>query len=70
MIIIQTGDNVYEKTVLFIACFAHGVFDAEPAVTASGANGATLKKEWNAETKTLILTVISNGMVTMNIKEK
>jgi hypothetical protein len=45
-------------------------FDAEPAVTASGTNGATLKKEWNAETKTLILTVISNGMVTMNIKEK
>lgn len=44
-------------------------FENEPAVTANGANGTTMKTEWNAENKKLTLTVISNGMVTMNIKE-
>lgn len=53
--------NDFRQTVISLSGFEN-----EPAVTA---NGATMKTEWNAENKKLTLTVISNGMVTMNIKE-
>ena len=36
-------------------------FDAPPSVNATASNGAKGKAEWNEETKTLILTVLSNG---------
>ena len=36
-------------------------FEKEPSVTATGSNGAKLKTEWDETTKTLTLTVISNG---------
>ncbi|MBR6785494.1 MAG: hypothetical protein IKM25_04530 [Clostridia bacterium] len=60
----RDNPNDFRQTVISLSGFEN-----EPAVTANGANGATMKTEWNAETKTLTLTVISNGMVTMNIKE-
>ena len=43
-------------------------FDEKPTVTADGTNGAKLKQEWNAETGTLTLTIISNGQVRMTVK--
>ncbi|MBQ8783775.1 MAG: hypothetical protein IJZ57_08410 [Clostridia bacterium] len=43
-------------------------YDSEPAVSAEGSNGAKLKKEWNASTGTLTLTVISNGDVRISVK--
>ncbi len=43
-------------------------FESEPTVSAEGSNGAKLKKEWNASTKTLCVTVISNGDVRISIK--
>ncbi len=36
-------------------------FDAPPSVNATASNGAKGKAEWNEETKTLTLTVVSNG---------
>lgn len=45
-------------------------FESEPTVTAQGANGAKLKTEWNAENGTLTLTVICNGMVTVQVKSE
>ena len=36
-------------------------FETAPSVNATGSNGAKGRAEWNAETKTLTLTVISNG---------
>ncbi|MBO5858724.1 MAG: hypothetical protein J6R20_03005 [Clostridia bacterium] len=36
-------------------------FETQPPVNADGSNGAKGKAEWNEETKTLTLTVISNG---------
>lgn len=36
-------------------------FDAPPSVYASASNGAKGRAEWNSETKTMTLTVISNG---------
>lgn len=36
-------------------------FDALPSVNATASNGAKGKAEWNEETKTLTLTVVSNG---------
>ena len=45
-------------------------FENEPEVSASGMNNATLKKEWNPDSKTLTLTVVSNGRVIINIKNK
>ncbi len=43
-------------------------FESRPTVTAQGANGAKLKTEWNEATKTLTLTVYSNGMVEISIR--
>lgn len=43
-------------------------FETEPSVTAEGSNGAKLKTEWNAETQTLTLTVISNGEVRITVE--
>lgn len=43
-------------------------FEAEPTVTAAGKNGATMKPEWNEATKTLTLSVISNGEVRIKIE--
>lgn len=43
-------------------------FSEKPTVTADGTNGAKLKEEWNAETGTLTLTVISNGRVRMTVE--
>ena len=43
-------------------------FDAEPTVTAAGKNTATMKTEWNEATKTLTLSVISNGEVRITIE--
>ncbi len=42
-------------------------FDAPPSVNATGSNGAKGRAEWNAETKTLTLTVISNGETRITI---
>ncbi len=43
-------------------------FETEPTVTAAGKNGATMKTEWNEATKTLTLSVISNGEVRITIE--
>ncbi|MBQ8228793.1 MAG: hypothetical protein IJZ88_07255 [Clostridia bacterium] len=43
-------------------------FDSEPTVLADGSNTAKLKKEWNSSTKTLAITVISNGEVRITIE--
>ncbi len=43
-------------------------FESEPSVTADGSNGAKLKSEWNAQTQTLTLTVISNGEVRITVE--
>ncbi len=43
-------------------------FESEPSVSADGSNNAKLKKEWNESTKTLTITVISNGEVRINVK--
>ncbi len=43
-------------------------FESEPSVTAEGSNGARLKTEWNEATKTLALTVISNGEVRITVE--
>lgn len=43
-------------------------FDTEPTVTAAGKNGATMKTEWDEATKTLKLSVISNGEVRITIE--
>ncbi len=42
-------------------------YDSEPTVSAEGTNNAKLKTEWNENTKTLTLTVISNGEVRINV---
>ncbi len=43
-------------------------FETEPKVTADGSNGAKLSTEWNAQTQTLTLTVISNGEVRITVE--
>lgn len=43
-------------------------FEAPPSVNASGSNGAKGRAEWNAETRTLTLTVISNGEVRITVE--
>ena len=43
-------------------------FEAPPSVNASGSNGAKGRAEWNAETQTLTLTVISNGEVRITVE--
>ncbi len=43
-------------------------FDASPSVNAWGSNNAKGRAEWNEETKTLTLTVISNGEVRITIE--
>ncbi len=43
-------------------------FDTPPSVNATGSNGAKGRAEWNEETKTLTLTVISNGEVRITIE--
>ncbi len=43
-------------------------FETEPTVNAAGANGATMKTEWNEATKTLTLSVISNGEVRITVE--
>ena len=43
-------------------------FDAPPSVNAWGSNGAKGRAEWNEETKTLTLTVISNGEVRITVE--
>jgi hypothetical protein len=43
-------------------------FETEPTVTAAGKNGATIKPKWNEATKTLTLSVISNGEVRITVE--
>ncbi len=43
-------------------------FETEPTVTAAGTNGATMKTEWNEATKTLTLSVISNGETRITVE--
>ena len=43
-------------------------YEEEPAVTATGSNGAKLKTEYNAENGTLTLKIISNGEVRITIE--
>ena len=43
-------------------------FESEPTVTAAGKNNATMKTEWNEATKTLTLSVISNGEVRITVE--
>ena len=42
-------------------------YENEPTVTAEGTNGAKMKTEWNENTKTLTLTIISNGEVNITV---
>ena len=43
-------------------------FDAPPSVNAAASNGAKGKAEWNEETKTLTLTVVSNGETRITVE--
>ena len=43
-------------------------FDTAPSVYASASNGAKGRAEWNAETKTMTLTVVSNGETRITIE--
>lgn len=43
-------------------------FDTPPNVNACGSNGAKGRAEWNEETKTLTLTVISNGETRITVE--
>ena len=43
-------------------------FETAPSVNAWGSNGAKGRAEWNEETKTLTLTVISNGEVRITVE--
>ena len=43
-------------------------FDSPPSVNACGSNGAKGRAEWNEETKTLTLTVISNGETRITVE--
>ena len=42
-------------------------FEEEPVVKAEGSNNARMKKEWNEETSTLTLSIISNSGVRISI---
>lgn len=44
-------------------------YETEPTVTAEGSNGAKMKTEWDSQTGTLKLTVISNGEVLITVTE-
>ncbi|MEE1066478.1 MAG: glycosyl hydrolase family 98 C-terminal domain-containing protein [Acutalibacteraceae bacterium] len=44
-------------------------FDAPPSVNATGSNGTKGRAEWDAETKTLTLTIISNGETRITIEQ-
>ena len=59
----RSDPNNFRESVISLSGF-----DSEPTVTAQGANGAKLKTEWNEATKTLTLTVVSNGMVELSIR--
>lgn len=43
-------------------------YETEPTVTATGTNNAKMKTEWNETTKTLTLTIISNGEVRITVE--
>ncbi len=43
-------------------------FETAPSVNATGSNGAKGRAEWNPETQTLTLTVISNGEVRITVE--
>ena len=43
-------------------------FETSPSVNATGSNNAKGRAEWNEETKTLTLTVISNGEVRITVE--
>lgn len=45
-------------------------YETQPTVSAKGTNTAKLKTEWNEETKTLTLTIISNGEVRLSVEGK
>ena len=45
-------------------------FDSPPSVNASGSNGAKGRAEWDEATKTLTLTVISNGEVRIIVEQE
>lgn len=44
-------------------------FEASPGVNATGSNGAKGRAEWDDETKTLTLTVISNGETRITVEK-
>ncbi len=58
----MSNPNDFRTTVIELTGF-----DAPPSVNATGSNGAKGRAEWNAETKTLTLTVISNGETRITI---
>ncbi len=43
-------------------------YEKEPVVTAEGTNSAKMKTEWNESTKTLTITIISNGEVRLTVE--
>lgn len=45
-------------------------YEKEPSVVAEGSNNARFKKEWNESTKTLTLTVVSNGDVRIIVEKE
>ena len=55
--------NDFRTTVITLSGF-----ESQPSVNAAGSNGAKGRAEWNAETKTLTLTVISNGETRISIQ--
>lgn len=59
----RNNPNDFRESVIEISGF-----ETEPTVTAAGKNGATMKLKWNEETKTLTLSVISNGEVRITVE--
>ncbi len=59
----RSDPNNFRKSVIVLSGF-----EEQPTVTATGSNGAKGKAEWNAETQTLTLTVISNGEVRITVE--
>ncbi|MBO5859569.1 MAG: hypothetical protein J6R20_07320, partial [Clostridia bacterium] len=43
-------------------------FDSAPSVNATASNGAMGRAEWDSETKTMTLTIISNGETRITIE--
>ena len=59
----RNNPNDFRESVIEISGF-----ETEPTVTAAGKNGATMKTDWNEASKTLTISVISNGEVRITIE--